>query len=537
MQQLIKSHKYWRFLEMLPGMITISLLALPILLSIIKPSWVAVFITLYATMWLFKSLKLTTNLTISYIRSKKAGKIDWMQLIDYSDSPQKLEYDLATMEKHKAKDEKKYHLLRGLREKIGIIQRANQYKKSSEIIHAVIYVTYKESYELIRESIKSYTDSIYPSKKIIIVFSGEEKDQKNAHAIAEKIKSEFGRCFMDFIITIHPFGLPNEIPGKSSNATWAAKTLQKYLDEKNIAYENVVLSNFDADTITHKNYFAELTYLYLTTLDRENKTYQPRHFYHNNIWGIPLLIRVTVLGFTFWEMAESNNLTTYKNFSSRSMGMQLAINTDFWDPMILPEDSRQYWTAYFLEDGNHKIIRIESPVYMDAVSAVSYRETFREQYKQLRRWAYGVCDMPFVILNMAANKKISFLKKIHRVSFLFEDHIMWATAPIILTFTGWLPGMLNPAFRDTVMAYNLPSVISVLLTVASVGIISCAIITFIIIPRPHNRITLRYLSLLFQWLFIPLSSIILSAIPAIESQMRLLFGKKLEYQVAPKVRK
>ncbi len=44
-------------------------------------------------------------------------------------------------------------------------------------------------------------------------------------------------------------------------------------------------------------------------------------------------------------------------------------------------------------------------------------------------------------------------------------------------------------------------------------------------------------SLFFQWLLVPLSSIFLSAIPAIEAQTRLMFNKRLEYQVTPKSRK
>jgi len=535
--KIIKSHKYWRIWEMIPGILSLCFLIFPIIFSIIQPVWVAVFITLYATMWLFKSLRLTTNLTMSYLRSQKFAKTDWMKLISYWDAPKKLEYDLRAIEKRGIEDKKYYRTLLDLREQIGIIKRAGQYKKSDEIINAVIYMTYKESYELIREAIKSYAEGVYPSEKIIIVFSGEERDKENALNIANKIKDEFGRRFMDFIITIHPYGLPNEIPGKSSNATWAAKILQKYLDEKNIKYENVIISNFDADTVTHKNYFAELTYTYLKTLNRERQTYQPRHFYHNNIWSVPILIRLIVLGFTFCEMAEANDLKTYKAFSSRSMGMQLAIDTDFWDPMVIPEDSRQHWTAYFLKDGKYHVVLIESPIYMDAVSTSKYFDTFKEQYIQLRRWAYGACDLPFVVFNMLANKKIPLFMKIYQIAYLMESHLMWATAPIILTFTGWLPGMLNASFRTTVMAYKMPGVVSYLLTFAGIGVVVYAIITFTIIPRPRKHITWKYISLLFQWLFVPLASIFLSSIPALEAQMRLLFNKKLEYKVSPKVRK
>ena len=51
---------------------------------------------------------------------------------------------------------------------------------------------------------------------------------------------------------------------KASNTTYAAKYLKKYLEEKNIPLERVILSNFDCDTCVHPEYFAALTFRYIT---------------------------------------------------------------------------------------------------------------------------------------------------------------------------------------------------------------------------------------------------------------------------------
>ena len=246
---------------------------------------------------------------------------------------------------------------------------------------------------------------------------------------------------------------------------------------------------------------------------------------------------MVALSCTFWRMAESMEKDKYKSFSSRSLSFQLAVDCDYWDPSIIPEDSRQYWTAYLVYNGNHKLIPIQTPVYMDAVLSENIYQTFISQYKQLRRWAWGVCDFPFVVFNLLKHKKIKNTEKIYQISEYIKNSFFWATGPILITFTGFLPSQLNPEFRSTVLAYNLPQVMSNILTLASVGIIACAIISLKLVPLDSNRSIKQKLALCVQWLFIPIVSIILSSIPAIDAQTRLILNKKLEYQVTQKSRK
>ena len=532
---IIKKHRLWRFLEIIPGSVTWAALILPFILSFFFPTVVASFIIIYTLTWLFRSLKLSLNLYRSYKLTQKSLITDWNKFITFNDYPEKIDYEISRLNKEEHPAE--YFELIHLRKQIDHLKKINQYKKSKEIIQAVIFVTYKESFEVIHESVKSYTESFFDSSKVILVLAGEESDKENFTKIAHQIKAEFGHKLMHIIITIHPRGLPGEIPGKSSNATWAAKELKKYLDEKNLSYENVLISNFDADTVTHPSYFSELTFKYLTTEERTEKGYQPTHMFHNNIWDVPVLIRMVALTCTFWRMAESMEKDKYKSFSSRSMSFKTAVDTDFWDPAVIPEDSRQYWTAYSVYDGRHSLISIYSPVYMDAVLSDTYIKTFQSQYSQLRRWAWGVCDFPFVVLNLWYHPKIKLSTKLYHIFNMIENNFFWATGPILITFAGFIPGLVNVNFRDTVLAYNLPRIMSDILTLTSVGVIVCTIIGFKIVPYNPKRKFLGQLSLCLQWLFIPVVSIFLSAIPALDAQTRLIFGKYLEYKVTQKSRK
>jgi hypothetical protein len=529
--EIITKHKYWRLLEMVPGLIAWSALLLPIIIAIYHPIAIALLAIVYALIWLFRSIRLSINLYRGYHRTQNAMKVNWNYLLDLVEHPLKIDEAASEVnfKKPLLKPQKILNLeLKNLKNRYIWMQKHEQYMKPSEIYHAILVVTYKESYKLVRESVKSYTESFYPYEKLILVLGGEEGDKENFEKISAKLKEEFGDKFIKFIITVHPKGLPGEIPGKSANATFGAKELKKYLDESEIDYNNVILSNFDADTVVHPAYFSELTFKYLMTKNRTQKIYQPTHMFHNNIWDVPMMIRMVALSCTFWRMAEALDKRKYKSFSSRSMGFRTVLDTNYWDPSIIPEDSRQFWTAFLKYNGKHTVSWIYTPVYMDAVLSGTYVETFKSQYVQLRRWAWGVMDFPFMALNIAKHPQIKFGEKVKRI---------WATGPIIIMTAGWLPSLMNSEFRGSVLAYNLPQITSQILTIAAIGIIMCGIISVIVVPHREKATWWDRITLFIQWLLVPVTSIFLSAIPALDAQTRLLLGKHLEYKVTEKARK
>ncbi len=525
---------------MIPGLLAWGALLIPVVLAIYYPIAVALLAIVYALLWLFRSIRLSINLYRGYWRTQDAMKVNWNLLLDLIEHPSKIDPTIKQTDLSKSllKPQRIFNLeLKNLKNRITWLKQKDQYLKPSQIYHAVLIVTYKETYELVRESVKSYAESFYPYKKMILVLGGEEGDQENFGKIAQKIEDEFKDKFHTIIRSVHPKGLPGEIPGKSGNATFAGKKLKKYLDDKGIDYEHVILSNFDADTVAHPAYFSELTFKYLMTKNRSKKAYQPTHMFHNNIWDVPVMIRMVALSCTFWRMSEALDKHKYKSFSSRSMGFQTVIDTNYWDPSVIPEDSRQYWTAYLKYNGKHTVSWIYTPVYMDAVLSDSYAETFKSQYVQLRRWAWGVMDFPFMALNLARHPRIKFGEKAYRIFYFLENAFFWATGPLIIMFSGWLPSLMNPEFSQSVLGYNLPAITSQILTIAAVGIIMCGVISMVIVPHDSKRKPWRKVSLFFQWLLVPVTSIFLSAIPALDAQTRLLFGKHLEYKVTEKVRK
>ncbi len=531
--EIIRTHKYWRLLEILPGLTSWLALLLPFWLAMYYPIIVASIAITYAVFWFFRSVRLSVYLLFSYNKTKKALETNWHTYLNLVDNPQEIDEAIKN-----SPDISEQETFKKLKTTIAKLKANNDYKTSAQIYNFILYVTYKESLLVVETSLKSYIESDFDTKKMVFVFAGEERDQANVEQMSKFLKEKYGHHFHDFITTIHPKDIEGEIKGKSANATWAAKKIKSYADEKGIAYDDIMVSNFDADTITHPSYFAELTYKYITELDRNNRTYQPTHMYHNNIWDVPIIVRMIALMGTFWRMAESMDEDKYRSFSSRSLSLKTTIDVDYWDPGVIPEDSRQYWTAYVLSNGKHKLVAIYSPLYMDAVLSASYVETFKSQYIQLRRWAWGACDFPFIVLNLMQNKKIKLWTKIYQIYHIFIAHFFWATAAISITILGWLPGLLNSEFRNTVLAHYTPNITSLMLNLAAIGMIVSTVISLVLIPkRPSGKGIWDNISLIVQWVFIPITSIFFSAIPALDAQTRLMFNKRLEYKVTEKARK
>lgn len=223
------------------------------------------------------------------------------------------------------------------------------------------------------------------------------------------------------------------------------------------------------------------------------------------------------------------------NFSTHAMSLKTLIEIDFWDTTVVNEDSRQYWRAYFKFQGDHEVVPINVPVYMDAVLANNYLDTIRNQYKQKQRWYYGVEHFPYVVINSLKNKQIPLGDRIVKNYRLFEANYSLATSSIHIAVIAWLPLLFGPGFQNTVLAQNLPTIIRVLLGLTWFGLVVSTIISLLLLPpRPKGFGRRQSLLMLVQWILIPITAIFFSSIPAIDAQTRFMFGKYLTFYVTEK---
>ena len=556
-RHIAEHYFYRRVLEILPGSLTWSALIAPIVVSFWAPAAVAYFIITFDLFWLLRAFYMARNLLYSYNRLNVETKIGWFPHLQET---QNIESTKVRLKEEIKKQNKKFWLLApfniplriftGLRKEIFYLRYLKDSLKElkdikqdetldyENIYHLVILATYKEDLEILRQSIKAIEHSDYPKDKILFVLAAEERDKENATQNAKVLEREFKNNFGLFFWTLHPKDIPGEVVGKGGNITYAARKVKKIIDEKNLNYENIITTTLDADNKVHPEYFARLTYRYVINPKRTKRSFQPLPIFNNNIWDVPAPTRVIAMGNSFWQLMESTRPERLRNFSSHAQSFKTLIDTDFWAVNTIVEDGHQFWRTFFTYDGDHQVVPVFLPIYQDAVLGKNYWETLKAQYIQLRRWAWGASDIAYVVINFTGNAKISLTKKVVSTYRLAEGYFLWATAPLFITFTAWLPSLLNPGFKYTMLAHNLPIITSRILTVAMVGLfINIIISTLLLPPRPTRYTKYKHVSMVIQWILLPVVTIFFSSLPAIDSQTRLMIGKRLDWQVTRKVRK
>src|SRR4051812_25844108 len=78
----------YRLFEMLPAILTYSVIATPILLSIFYPVAAAYFVIGYMMTWLFKAVAMAFRVVQGYNRMKRYQRYNWQRLLDDVASPE-----------------------------------------------------------------------------------------------------------------------------------------------------------------------------------------------------------------------------------------------------------------------------------------------------------------------------------------------------------------------------------------------------------------------------------------------------------------
>jgi len=500
-----KDRKLFRFLEILPGVLSWGTILLVIFLSWQRPVWVAFFIIAFDIYWLLKTVFLSFHQQVSFRKMKRNLEIDWLEKI----------------QKFKNQNSK---------------LKINDW---SDIYHLVILPMYKEKPEVVKSTFRALINSKYPLDKLIVVLATEERVGQPAQEITQTIKQEFGDKFFRFLITVHPQDIVGELAGKGSNETWAGKKAKEIIDELRIPYENIIVSSFDIDTQVYPYYFACLTYNYLTCKNPLHSSFQPVPVYNNNIWDAPAISRVVAVGATFWHSIQQERPERMSTFSSHSMSFKAIVEMDFWPTRNVSEDSRIFWQSLLFYDGNYHNVPLYYPVSMDANLAENFWQTIINVFKQQTRWSWGVENVPYFTLGCIKNKAMALKKKIYHQFHHWEAFWSWATNSLLIFMLGWLPLILGgEEFNRTMLSYNLPRMTRLIMTLAMIGLVGSAFYCLQLLPpRPEKYKSRKYIWMILQWILVPIVMIVFGAIPALISQTRLMFGKYMGFWVTEKERK
>lgn len=533
----------YRLLEIFPGALAWGTIAFLVASSRFFPQAVGIFVVLFDVYWLLKSIYLSIHMRATFRMMKANLKVDWLARLKEFDSDDGDDNNGKSY-RHDNSHSSNWHAIR----------------------HLIIFPMYREPYAVIRESFASLARAEYPKDRFLVVLATEAAAGEEAEEAARRIKEEFGGCFGGFLVSVHPRGLPGEVPGKGSNIAWAAREAQREFgigearaveagesvmshELPVISAENVLVSAFDIDTQTPPGYFARLTHVFLSVPDPLHAIYQPIPLFTNNIYETPLLARIVAFSATFWQMMQQARPERLTTFSSQSVPLPVLLDVGFWHRDVVSEDSRIFWQAYLRYRGNFRVEPLTFPVMMDANVAPTFFGTLRNIYLQQRRWGWGVENVPYVLNGFFSRSKavqppnteqIPLRKKLYWTFHLVEGFHSWATNVLILFFLGWMPTLIGgERFHATLFSYNIPGVTRALMIVAMFGVITAAEVGLALLPPRPSWFRRRHaLVYVLEWFLLPLTLIFFGAFPGLEAQTRLMLGGRwrLGFWVTPKGR-
>lgn len=480
-----------RLLEVIPGALTWTVIVCTFVSAFFLPTAAIVFIIIFDLYWLLRVLYFVIHVLSAYFTYRKTINVAWHERIE-------------NLDRHR------------------------------DIWHVVMLPTFKEELPILRGAFDALLVSNYQKDRMIVVLGGEGRDEENFKGYRAVLEKEYGDSFAKLICTVHHLDAKTETPGKGSNLRSMARELKKYIDAEKIPYDDIIVSAFDVDTVAHSEYFAKLTYDYLTIPNPTRTSFQPVTLFSNNIWSANAPVRIAAFGTTFWLLGELVRPERMWTFSSHSMPWRMLVDVGFWEPDLVSEDSRIFMQGFLRYDGAYRVTPVFLPVSMDTVAEGSYWQSLKALYKQQRRWAWGVEHFPYMVAQFKKHPNIKIFTKVRYIFNHLEGMLTWATAPILIFVLGRLP-FVTSHDASSVLVVNSPYTLEWMMRAATFGVFVTGALSFFLLPRrPQSTPVWSWVMMVLQWLLLPVTFVLFGALPAIDAQTRLMLGKYLGFNVTKK---
>lgn len=515
----------YRFLEILPGVISYGAIILLFVLSWLSPVLGAIYLFIIIASTLVKAVGVAYRTIQGYEVIKHAERVDWRSRME------DLEHPHDAYERLHDENSRSYHFEEHVENLKIMAAMGSEYPNPAKTLHAVIMTAYDEGKDVLLPSIKSVAKTTFPNERIIFVLAYEERGGEEMEKTAKELATEFKGVFKDFILSKHPANMPGEVIGKGPNLTYAGYKFAEYVEKKHLPADNIIVTSLDSDNHMAPKYLDSVAYEFITHPNRQRLSYQPVSLFMNNIWDAPAPSRVIAVSNSFFNVISTMRPHTLRNFASHSQPFQALKAMDFWSKRTIVEDGHQYWRSLFFFSGDYSVLPIRIPIYQDAVIDETFLKTVKAQFVQVRRWYYGASDIAYVGSKLFVShdrRIVSFWRLFPKFWRLLDGHITLAMMAPIITFGAWVPMIMNVS-SHTMVAYNLPNIVSIIETVAMIGLAITVLVSFRMLPpRPEKYRKGRGLLMLLQWILIPVTSILYQSIAAFYAQTRLMLGLYME---------
>ena len=514
MDLLNKKTKYDRFLEILPGFFTWAVMLSPVWLGLIYPPAIVYLLTFLAIYWSYLAIRQTIGMYLGYKYYQQELATDWVKKIKELNFAELPEQNTLPENLEKTK-------------------------------HFLLVPCVNEPVSVLKPAFESFLNQTYDTKKITLIYTIEEKYKEETVKTLKSIHSGHENKFEEIMYFIHPAGIPGEAIGAgAANRTWGAKKAVEKMknDGKNV--RNYIFTTADSDHVLYPQFLARLTHLYLTTDRRDNHFYATAlHLFDNNHWKVPTMMRIesdlVTLG-TLAARAFTWGLSglTKDTFAGYSASLQTLIDADYWDVSMGVDDTVFFWRAFFARNGDFHGATHYIPYSADAVQGETFYKAHVSLYKQLLRWGWGVIVIPYSLKGMIGNKKIPLRTKLLWIYFHFKHKVLLINIVFLITFGFGLLTLVNQDIKQTIFAYSLPNIMSLILTFTLVFIIpSLYYRAKIVKPMPKEWPWWKKLLMFSEGFLVIINLLTFSFIPFIEANTRMMFGKKMkDLYHTPKVR-
>lgn len=502
-----------RLLEIAPGAIALTLIAAFLSGYIFFPTPLAIALIAFDAYWLWKSW------TIAYHVLK----------------------GFRLMREYQTRDWREAHRIASMRGRV---------LPWDVVKHVVIIPNYGESEQKLRETLQTMalTEGARESVIPVLAMEGAEPDARRK---AKALSHEFAGSFYSFLVTYHPVGIPGEVRGKSSNQAWAARcAVEELVGRRGIDIDHLTVTSCDADTQFPTQFFTCLTFKFAIDPQRYRRFWQAPIFFYNNIWAVPSPLRIpnALSGMIHLSRLSRKNKVAFSQ-STYCLSMRMAHDVGYWDVDVIPEDWHMFLKCFYRLGGTVDVEPIFLPIGNDGALSMTPRATFVNQYLQVRRWAWGASDIAYAAQEAYAHDEIPAGRRWLRFWYICDNHLTWSTQWFFITLGGFIPWIASWVFDvDLMPVFGNAHLGDLYLghldfgDVQRIFLMPCLFFYAVLIyidmrmrPPAPSRMKPRHHAFGFaQWLLISPITFVFSCLPALDSQVRLMLGKRMEYRVTEK---
>ena len=489
-----------RLFEAAPGIVTwVLLLApawIPIIFSTPGALAIATAVLAFDIDWVLRAITLVTGVYSTMLRMRGDMRKDWLELC-----------------------------------------RAEQLKGAHdplEYYHLCVIPTYTEPYHVLERTVQAIVDANYPPELKLIGIITRETDKPGWENVA-LLKEKFGGQLGGFYHIKDPLE-PGIVIGKSAAMNWGGRWMVRVLTEEGYNLDHVLITDLDSDYKIHPEYFGWISLNHAREALRDYVIWQPVPLFHNNIWQVPMAVRIMSASTSQWQMFLHSRPHRLVAFSSYTCSLEFVRRVGYWDKDVIPEDSRFYWKAFFTFGKRFSVKSVYLPIYGDSPNSRDYASTHMNQYNQIKRWAWGITDVPYVLARLFKHPEIPLVLRIRRFMNLFFNHLNWIFLPMLLMFGASAPLWVSVDWSLTDLGQTLWEYSGILLgTTLSTVIFFLYFEIRMLPPKPANWPLWKQGDVYVQYFAYPVVGLVMSVLPALEAHTRLLFGRYLEYRVTEKV--